>query len=135
MSRKKGPEGPEYRLLISPHRDEFDQKNTTVIQLETVKAFSNFQYELSVRETLTDNTIHFKVLGLQTPQLSLPSTGHARFIREFDNLNGTYKLAIEGLDGRVNTFSLRITPKQVKVLSAPDHPFVEILTDKIFWSQ
>ena len=135
MPRKDSPASPEYRLLIAPRFNELGQKHATVVQLETVKTFASFQYELSVRETVTNKSIHYKVLGLRTPHLSLPSTGHARFVREYDDLRGTYAVTVEGLDGRANTFQVRVARDQVKVLAAPHAPFIEIVTDQVAWSE
>jgi hypothetical protein len=134
-ARKGTHAGPEYRLLIAPRFNDLGQKFTTIVQLETVKTFASFQYELSVRETLTKGSIHLKVLGLRTPQLSLPATGHARFMKEFQDLKGTYSVTVEGLDGKANTFQVRIAQTQVKVLASPGHPFIEVITDQIAWSE
>ncbi|HEX9006591.1 MAG TPA: hypothetical protein VF889_04820 [Bacteroidota bacterium] len=134
MAHRETHAGPEYRLLIAPRFNELGQKHTTIVELETVKTFASFQYELSVRETITNRSVHLKVLGLRTPHLSLPATGHARFTREFDDLKGVYNVTVEGLDGRTNTFQVRITQSQVKVLDAPASPFIELVTDQIAWS-
>ncbi len=135
MAHRETHAGPEYRLLIAPRFNELGQKHTTMVLLETVKTFASFQYELSVRETITNRSVHLKVLGLRTPHLSLPATGHARYAREFDDLKGVYNVTVEGLDGRTNTFQLRITQSQVKLLDAPASPFIELVTDQVAWSE
>lgn len=127
MTRKKKKEGPEYRLIISPHFSEREQKYHTMITIETSMVFSSFRYELSVEEERNDNRIHLKVLGLRTPRLSLPAAGPALFSREYNDLRGTYDIAVEGLDGRVNSFSVKISPKHVEVLKSPHERFVEIV--------
>ena len=127
---KKKPEEPEYLLRLAPTYVEQEQKHKTLLILETTKLFSNFRYDLSVREEFDKKTLHFKVLGLRPPQLSLPAVGHARFVREFDNLRGTYDIAIEGLDGRVNSFSVKFTPKKMQLLKSPTTPFVDIVIDQ-----
>lgn len=127
MTRKRKKGGPEYRLTIAPHLSERDQKYHTVITLQTFMVFSSFRYELSVNEERKDNTIHLKILGLRTPQLSLPSTGPAQFSREYDDLHGMYDIAVEGLDGSINTFSVKISPPHIEVLTSPHDRFVEIV--------
>ncbi len=126
---RKKPEESEYLLRLAPTYVEREQKYKTLLILETTKLFSNFRYDLSVREEFDKKTLYFKVLGLRPPQLSLPAVGHARFVREFDNLRGTYDIAIEGLDGRVNSFSVKFTPKKMQLLKSPASPFVDIIID------
>ena len=123
----------EYRLLIAPRYNEREQRYKTLILLETIQVFSTFRYEISVREELSDHTLHLTILGLKAPRLSLPASGHAHFSREYDNLRGTYEVTIEGLDGRTNTFSLRITQNQVSLLKAPSKKFVEAVVDESRW--
>ena len=127
---KKKLDEPEYLLRIAPTYVEREQKYKTLLILETTKLFSNFRYDLSVREEFDKKSLHFKVLGLRPPQLSLPAVGRARFVREFDNLRGTYDVAIEGLDGRVNTFSVKFTSKKMQLLKSPASPFVDIIIDQ-----
>jgi hypothetical protein len=134
MARQDHKEDSEYRLLITPQFNERGQKYTTLFLLETVKSFASFRYDLSVEETVDKKTIKYRVLGLKTPQLSLPATGHAQFMREYDNLKGTYQVVIEGLDGKVNSFSVRIAPQQVRLVSTPSQSFIRICTDRGAWS-
>ncbi len=134
MARQESKETSEYRLLITPQYNERGQKYTTLFLLETVKSFASFRYDLSVEETMDKKTIKYRVLGLRTPQLSLPATGHAQFMREYDNLKGTYQVVIEGLDGKINAFSVRIAPQQVRLVSSPPQPFITICTDRGTWS-
>jgi hypothetical protein len=135
MARKEPTEHLEYRLLITPHFNERGQKYTTLFLLETVKSFASFRYDLSVEETIDKKTITYRVLGLKTPHLSLPASGHARFMREYEDLQGTYDVVIEGLDGKVNSFSVRIAPQQVRLMSKPAHTFINICTDRGTWTE
>ncbi|MBP1649541.1 MAG: hypothetical protein H6Q30_2986 [Bacteroidetes bacterium] len=134
MARQDHRDTSEYRLLITPQFNERGQRYTTLFVLETVKSFASFRYDLSVEETLDRKTIKYKILGLKTPQLSLPATGHAQFMREYDDLKGTYEVVIEGLDGKVSTFSVRIAPQQVRLMNAPSQSFISICTDRGAWS-
>ncbi len=124
----------EYRLLITPRFNEREQKNTTMVLLTTTQAFASFQYELSVQERVDGHVIHYRVVGLKAPQISLPAAGHAKFTREYSDMNGAYEFTIEGLDGQRNTFLVHITPDRVQVKKAPPQPFVEIYTDAKTWS-
>lgn len=133
MAKQQTPAISEYRLLVTPHFNERGQKYTTLVRLETVKAFASFQYELSVEEELGKKLIKYRVRGLKTPHLSLPASGHAGFEHEYEDLKGTYEITVEGLDGKTNAFTVRIAPEQVKVTKSPPEPFVHLITDKRLW--
>ena len=127
-------EEPEYRLLIMPHVSERTQRTTTLIILETTKVFATFRYDLSVKAEVTPAALRFTVLGFRTPKLSLPSSGPARFEQEFENLNGTFDIFLQGIDGRTTTFSAAITRKEVRVVKAPRKTFVQIATTLSQWN-
>jgi len=123
----KSPPAYEYHLSITRKFDERLQGFKTVFLLETKRLFASFRYELAVQETIEDKTIRFAITGLKPPALSIPSSGPARFRREFSNLNGVYKVVIEGLDHSVNSFSIRISQKGLHLVKADPHPFTELL--------
>jgi len=123
---KKQPDALEYRLVITPSFDEREQKYKTLVQLETTKLFANFRYELSVKEERAARQIRYTVLGLKAPQLSLPAVGHAQFSRLYEDLKGIYEVSVQGLDGAVNTFSIRIRPDRVELLKKPPRTFIQL---------
>ncbi len=133
-TKSKQPPSTEYRLLIAPHFNERKQKYTTRVVLETVKSFASFRYELTVRETITDNAIRYEVLGLNAPQLNLPASGPASFANEYDALTGTYTVSVEGLDGKTSSGRVRITPTKVIVLKGNHIRPLEIVTDERSWT-
>ncbi len=119
---------PEFRLIVSPLLDDSTQRIGTTLRLETIKVFANFQYELSVRETEDPPHLHLKVLGLKTPALSLPSTGHAQFTREYAGLQGKIEVTVEGLEGKAATVTLNVLPDRVRILRPPKGSFLEVVT-------
>jgi len=123
----------DYRLLIAPTFNEREQRYKTLFKLETTQLFSTFTYDLSVREEHSGRAFRFTILGLKAPQLSLPRAGHAQFSREYDDLRGTYEITIKGLDGRTNSFWVRISDKKVALLKASPRRFVEVFVDKSHW--
>jgi hypothetical protein len=134
MAKKKSlPPGYEYRLLVTPYFDEREQAHKTLIVLETTKMFASFRYDLSVDETIEGKTIAMTVRGLRAPRLSLPTSGSARFERLHEQLNGTYDISVKGLDGMVNTFKIKVTPKTVRVLAGAAEGFVQLFTDLKTW--
>lgn len=133
MAKRKKKPSKEYRLLIIPHFNERQQKFNTLFVLETADSFASFRYDITVEEQIEKKAIRYKILGLKAPRLSLPASGHARFIREYENLQGTYDVHVEGLDGNVSTSSVRINPQQVKLVKPPAEQFVKIITDPSQW--
>jgi hypothetical protein len=137
MPKKTAPRksaDSEYRLLVVPQLAERTQRMTTLLVLETVKSFATFRYELSVQEHFQPPSFRFVVAGFKTPRLDLPSSGPAQYRTVFEGLDGVYEVTIEGIDGRINTFSLRVAPTKVSVLKAPQKPFVHIVTDTDVWN-
>lgn len=135
MAKERKRPDLEYRLLITPGFDERREVHTTRFLLHTVQFFASFRYEISVLEKVEGKTISYKVLGLKAPQLSLPAAGHALFQREYDNLRGTYDVAIEGLDARKNTFTIKISKTKIQILNSPTPNFVEVIVDPAKWSE
>ena len=124
---------PEYRLLVVPRVSERTQRPTTLVVLETTKAFATFRYELSVKATAGPSSLHLTVLGFRTPHLSLPSSGPARFEQEYENLSGPLEVTIQGIDGRTTSFSFEVSPGHVDLLKKPRSSFVSIETDITHW--
>jgi len=131
MPKKKKSEGPEYILHIVPAFVEREQKYKTQFTLETTKLFASFRYDISVKEQREKNRVRYKILGLKPPELSLPAAGRAQFTRTYDDMRGKYDVEIEGLDGRVNTFSVRIAPTRIQLLKAPAGGFVDVVVAKV----
>ena len=117
----------EYRLTIAPHFNERQQIPTTLITIETTKQFASFRYELSVKEEVKRKELHYAILGLKAPQLSLPSSGTAQYVREYENLKGKYDIIVESLDGTANAFTVTITRRAIKILKSPKNPFIELV--------
>ena len=128
MAKRPRPRASEYRLTVLPHVNDRTFAPTTLVTLETAQAFAAFRYDLTVEEKRTDNTVTFRVLGLNTPSLSLPSSGPARFVREYDDLRGTIQFTVVGLDGNKSTCTLRIGPKKIDVVRGPAGGTVSVRT-------
>jgi hypothetical protein len=129
MVTRKKSKHPEYRLLITSHINERTEEPTTLFVLETAQSFASFRYELSVEEKVAKESITFTILGLKAPGLSLPSSGRARFTREFANLKGPYDITVVGLDGRASVCSIVITRGRVEIKSRPSGPGLRVATD------
>jgi hypothetical protein len=126
---KHKPQGYEYRLRVLLRYDDREQVTQTHIRLETAASFASFRYEISVQETRLDRGLKLKILGLKAPQLSLPSSGPAAFIREYTNLKGVNDLVVEGLDDKQSVFTVDITPNRVLLVKRPRESPIEIIVD------
>ena len=118
MAKRPKAQSPDYRLTVLPHRNERTSAPTTLVTLETAQSFAAFQYELSVEEVRSGDAITYKVLGLKAPSLSLPASGPARFVREYDDLRGVVSFTVIGLDGVKGACSLRIGPRGAEVVKS-----------------
>lgn len=135
QASQRAAKEPEYRFFISRILAERTQKYMTQIILETTKSFAIFQYDLSVDERLVGKTLTLTIRGFNTPHLSLPSAGPARFVREYAEWKGTYHILIQGIDGRSNEFTLRASAKKFDLLKSPRQSFVQVYTNPTTWSQ
>lgn len=117
----------EYRLILGTHFDEVQQRPMTRVIIETTKLFASFRYELSVEEHIVGKEFHYSILGLKAPHLDLPAPGTGQFVRHYTLLKGKHTFVVEHLDGTTNTFVVQFTPKHIKVLQSPKHPFVELV--------
>jgi hypothetical protein len=128
VPREAGAVETEYRLYVTRRSGMPPGKHIVVFRLETVRTFANFRYDLSVRTEVTPHAVAFSVLGLQPPLLSLPASGPASFEYECEGLEGSFTVTIQGLDGRINTCQLRLSPA-VQILRKPAHAFIHIITE------
>ena len=117
----------EYRLTIAPHFNTQRQTRTVLITIETTRRFASFRYDLSIREEENDRYLRFSIIGLKAPQLSLPASGSARFVREYDNLKGKYTITVVSLDGTESTFIVNFTTRHITVLKSPKQSIIELV--------
>lgn len=127
MKRTPPPLATGYRLRVSPVSEDLGERQKTRFTLETSQLFASFVYDLSVEEQRQGNHLRFKILGLRPPQLSIPSAGRASFEREYEDLSGTCHVTVESLDGKANTFKLRITRNKIALLQSPRETFIELM--------
>lgn len=118
----------EYRLTISRELNERDGRHVTAFLLQTERQFASFRYEISVGEDLGEGTIGLTILGLRTPQLSLPSSGPAEFRRVYDHPDGPYEVRVTGLDGTVAMFAMEVRGNTVAITRKPPEGFLDVVT-------
>lgn len=129
--KKPRPDGPEYRLTITPLYRENDHEYRTVVLLQTTREFASFRYELNVHEEALDRSIHYRVKGLKAPLLSMPGSGPAFFQREYGAPRGPFRISIEGLDHMTNVFDFDFGEGRVRLVQSPPKPFVAVTTEPL----
>ncbi len=123
----------EYRLLITPRHKQREKEVVTLVALRTVNEFKNFLYELGVEPTLDDRTLHLKIHGLRAPQVTIPGSGPAKFIKEFKDLHGKYSVVVSKPNGEENSFEVNISTDRVVTEKSPKTNFVDLVVDKEEW--
>ncbi len=133
MTAKKKTPSIEYRMFIAPEYDETRKKETTLFLMETIKEFSTFSYSIVVKPAVESKTIRLDILGLKTPEVTMPAFGPATKRLEIDDLHGTYTLIIAKLDGAENTFTMKRSKKGITIDDPPPGMFIEIFTESKKW--
>ncbi len=132
MSPKK-KQTIEYRLMISPAYDEIRKKEKTVFLFETVKEFSTFNYKISIGYELNDKILSFRLMGLQTPDFTMPSFGPARKRIELPRLHGTHEVVITKIDGTQNSFKLKSLKDGFQIEDFTEQPFIIVAATNDEW--
>jgi hypothetical protein len=114
---KISPASTEYRLRIERTTSPSTRRPVTRVALSTVKAFSNFRYGLTVEDNLDGNHLRLRVLGLDAPDLSLPGSGPAEFVREYEHLTGECTVDVTGIDGKTSSVTCSISREGVSLLA------------------
>jgi hypothetical protein len=128
MARRPPQPESQFRLSITPHYDPVRQRSVTRVVLETAQRFASFAYEISVEERREDASFVYRVLGLNAPGVGLPGGGTARFLRDYEGLEGTYSFAVVGLDGVERRCSVAIDAHGVRRVSGPTGTGLSLVT-------
>ena len=118
----------EYRLLVVPAFDETLQRHGTLFLVETVKQFTNFNYQILIEDVLKRHAVTWKIHGLSAPAMSMPAVGGARFEKIYFDLSGIVHFTLIKKDGQENTVTVKVSPTGVKLVEMPPHPFVAAYT-------
>lgn len=123
----------EYRLLVTSLYKEREKEFVTLIGLRTFNEFTNFHYELIVDISLSGKTLEIDIRGLRAPQVTIPGSGPAVFMKEVKDLHGTYTIVVKKLSKEENIFSLHITKEKVVVKESPAKRFTDVVTTREDW--
>jgi len=124
MPRRKKNRDPDYSLHVFHHFDERTRRSLQVFQVQTIREFTSFGYEILLDAVMRERLIQLKILGLRTTPLIMPGVGPAKGHRGFANLRGSYNLSVIKLDGETNDFQVDVAPSQIAIQGNPAHPFI-----------
>ena len=128
MASRHPRHAPEFRLTVVPHFDTVRHRTVTRVVLETTQTFASFTYGISVEELREGSSITYRVLGLKAPGLALPSSGTARFQKDYEGLTGEHTFTVVGLDGAERRCTVAIDADGVREVSAPTRRGLILIT-------
>lgn len=118
----------EYVLLVTPYVNPRTGDKVTLIGLRTVTEFTSFRYDLVVQPTLDGRTLTLLIQGLSAPQLTLPAMGPAEFRLERKEFEGTWDIVVSKHNKLFDSYTVRVSPADVKVEKIPGERFSDIVT-------
>ena len=93
----------EYICEVYFTTDLSKEKQLYCINLNTVRQFSNLNYEISVRAHKQKNSIDIAILGLKTKPDYINRSGSASYEVIYENLYGKHTINIIKQDGSINS--------------------------------
>ncbi len=123
MTDKKKHE-PEYTLHIFHGTDPETSEAVVAIVVRTVREFVSFMYEIPLQFKVAGENIDLHIRGLRVPENLVSGRGHARGVVFLRKLRGDYNLAVTNVDGDMNRFSVKVTPREVTVKRHSKLPFI-----------
>lgn len=134
----------EYICEVYFTTDISKEKQLYCISLNTVRQFSNLNYEISVKTKKQKNLIDIIILGLKTKADYLNRSGSAVCEVVFENLYGKHTVNVIKQDGSINSaiFDFNIFKKKIELVEIflpkkkNNREFVkfEVATDKFNYS-
>ncbi|MBI3189826.1 MAG: hypothetical protein HYZ33_04190 [Ignavibacteriales bacterium] len=120
----------EFRLLVTLHYDEIQKKQLLLIGLQTIKEFTNFQYDIVVDDALDGSRLTLNILGLRAPKGTLPRIGTAQFTKMYEKPSTIKNIVVRKMDKKENSFVVSVTKLKIRVKEQPLKAFVEIVTNR-----
>jgi hypothetical protein len=117
----------EFLFTIFPTYDELNKIDLITIQIQTVQEFTNFRYELQVKETFNEDGMNFQIKGIKTPDLLIPSGGPAVFSQTYQRFEGEKQLSIVNMEGTVNSFKLKFLKNKILLSEDRDQSFIDVV--------
>jgi hypothetical protein len=122
---------PDYTLNIFHHYDEKTKRNVIVFLVQTTRIFVSFRYEILLADEIADKEIRLHIKGLHVPELLMPQTGPAQGRRDYEHLDGMYRLILTKQDNTISEFSIYISPESIDIKEKPKTSFIIVSNDPL----
>ncbi len=122
---------PEYTLHIFQGTNPETAEAVTAFVVRTTREFVSFMYEIPLEIALNAGTIELRIHGLRVPENLVSGKGQAHGVALLRKLKGEYDVHVTNVDGVVNRFSLKITPRDILVRKLSQKPFIVYSPDKV----
>ncbi|MEW5798949.1 MAG: hypothetical protein AB1728_08060 [Bacteroidota bacterium] len=119
----------EYRLLLEHTYDETLKKEGVLFLLETTMQFTNFSYQIDVKEMMEGTTIHWSLHGLRAPSMNMPETGTAQFSKVYFDLPKSITFILHKKEKVQASTGIKILKSSITV-SDPHPNFLKIYTHR-----
>ncbi len=131
LARKKKRREPEYLLRVFHHLDNRTKRNTVVFQVETLKIFKHFNYEVLINDRMEHALIELNILGIHAPLMVMPGTGPAKGRKEYSNLRGTYTVRVAKPNRVSEVLRIRFTKNSITIVEPPPKGFLLVSADSM----
>lgn len=124
----------EYRLLVQHTYDDIVKKNGILFLLETSKQFTNFSYQIDVKDAQNGKELNWTLHGLRAPSMNMPETGTAQYSKVYFDLPRTVQFTLVKKEKIRSTVLFKILPSTITA-SESENNFLRIYTDKEAFEQ
>ncbi len=115
---------PEYTLHIFHAADPDTSEAVIACIVQTTREFVSFMYEIPLETKVSNGSIDLRIHGLRVPENLVSGKGQARGVALFRKLRGEYDLTVTNVDGDVNRFAVKVTPREILVRKLSKKPFI-----------
>ncbi|MBI2428609.1 MAG: hypothetical protein HYV29_07425 [Ignavibacteriales bacterium] len=129
MAASKQKKNIEYRLLIEHTYDDTLKKEGIMFLLETTKQFTNFSYQIDVKDVLKGNVMHWELHGLRAPSMNMPGTGTAQFTTVYFDIPKTFTFILTKTEKIQAETEIKISRSAIHVSDGQIN-FLKIYTDR-----
>lgn len=117
----------EYRLLIEHAVDDVLKKEGILFLLETAKLFTNFSYQIDVKDDVQENSVTWRLFGLRAPSMKMPETGAAQFGKIYFDVPKTIHFTLVKKDNVQAAITIKFLKSSIKVSDSISN-FLKIYT-------
>lgn len=119
----------EYRLLVQHTFDETIKKHGILFLLETTKQFTNFSYQIAVKQLFKGKDLVWSLHGLQAPSMNMPETGTAHYSAVYYDAPKLIRFTLIKKDAVRTEVEFKVLKSEIRA-STVVSDFVKVYTDQ-----